>query len=410
MTRADPPARMTPEAASAAVVDAARRHGFHRVALVPVEPPRRAELYRAWLADGRHGEMAYLAAPDHVGPRADLRAVLSEVRTLVVVALAHDRGPPPPAAGAGPAPLRGQIARYAAGDDYHVVMKARLAAVADDVARAAGRPVAARACVDTAPVLEREWAERGGLGFVAKNTMLIAPGLGSYVLLGELLLDLEAAPTAPAEPPPPRCGTCRACLDACPTGAFADAYVLDARRCISYLTIEHAGPIPRDLRAAMGTWVFGCDVCQEVCPWNAAERTAPGALAARDLDHRLPDLAALATLGANQLRHFVRRTALRRLDRARLRRNVAVALGNSGDPRALPALAALAADSAALVRGHAAWAIGRLAALGAADSDAARALLEPLAADPDPAVGDEARAAVDQVPSPPAGAADKATT
>jgi epoxyqueuosine reductase len=403
---------MTPEAARDAVVEAARRHGFHRVALVPVEPPRRADLYRAWLAAGRHGEMAYLAAPDHVGPRADLRAVLSEVRTLVVVALAHDRGPPPPAPGA-PAPVRGRIARYAAGDDYHVVMKARLAAVADDVARAAGAPVAARACVDTAPVLEREWAERGGLGFIAKNTMLIAPGLGSYVLLGELLLGLDAAPTAPAEPPPPRCGSCRACLDACPTGAFQGAYVLDARRCISYLTIEHAGAIPRALRPAMGTWVFGCDVCQEVCPYNAADRTAGGAVPARDLDHRLPDLARLAGLGANQLRRFVRRTALRRIDRARLRRNVAVALGNSGDARALAALAALAADPAALVRGHAAWAIARLVALGAIVPDAARALLAPLAADPDPEVRAEAAAALADLAQRPDGApapAGKLTT
>src|SRR5207249_2510529 len=150
--------------------------------------------------------------------------------------------------------------------------------------------------------------ERGGLGFVAKNTMLIAPGLGSYVVLGELLLDVELAATAPEAPPKPRCGSCTACLDACPTRAFTDAYVLDARRCISYLTIEHQGAIPRELRAAIGTWVFGCDVCQEVCPFNAgAGEPADPLLRPRTPEHALPDLLALAGKGANQLRQLVRR-------------------------------------------------------------------------------------------------------
>jgi epoxyqueuosine reductase len=360
---------ISPEAARDVIVDAARRAGFHRVALIPVEPPRRHELYTDWLARGAHGEMAYLAAPDHVSARADLRAVLSEVRTLVVVALAyeHRRGPS--------LPMHGQLARYAAGEDYHLVMKAKLAAVADELARAVGSPIVARPCVDSAPLLEREWAERGGLGFVAKNTMLIAPGLGSYVLLGELLVDVDAAPTAPAEPPKPRCGSCTACLDACPTRAFTDAYVLDARRCISYLTIEQPAAIPRELRAAIGTWVFGCDVCQEVCPWNAADHHPADALAPRDARHAAPDLIELAFAPSNQLRQFVKRTALRRLGRQQLLRNVAVALGNTGDARARDALVHLLADSHALVRGHAAWALARLVALGAITPGVARAAI-----------------------------------
>jgi epoxyqueuosine reductase len=259
--------------------------------------------------------------------------------------------------------LRGRIARYARGEDYHLVLRDRLVALADRISAELGRPVVSRPCVDTAPVLEREWAERGGLGFVAKNTMVIAPGLGSYVVLGELLLDVELPTTAPAEPTKPRCGSCRSCLDACPTQAFANAYVLDARKCISYLTIEHAGVIPRELRRAIGTWIFGCDVCQEVCPFNAGtgEPEDPQ-LRPRSVDHALPDLVALAYINTNQMRQFVRRTALRRTPRASLLRNVAVALGNTGDPAAIPALVHLLANPHPLVRLHAAWALGELGA------------------------------------------------
>ena len=360
------------------VIAIAKELGFHRAAVVPVEPVRRHALYASWLAAGMHGEMAYLASPEHTKPRADLRALAAAARTLVVVALAYDRADPIVPAGAL---VRGKLARYARGEDYHLVVRDRLVALADRIAHELGRPVASRPCVDSAPVLEREWAERAGIGFVAKNTMLIAPGLGSYVVLGELLIDAELAPTAPEQPPRPRCGACRSCLDACPTGAFVDAYVLDARRCISYLTIEHRGAIPRELRPAIGTWVFGCDVCQEVCPFNAGSGAGAGdpGLAPRSLDHALPDLVALAAKGANQLRRLIKRTALRRVPRGALLRNVAVALGNTGDPRAIPALVGLLGHPAAVVRGHAAWALGEL---GAAEVLAAYE-------DRDPAVADE---------------------
>ena len=353
---------MTAATGAALIADLGRELGFARAAVVPIEPPRRHALYRSWLASGHAGTMAYLAAPEHVAQRGDLRALLATARSLIVVALAYDRADPIPP----DALLRGKIARYARGEDYHLVMRDRLVALADRIAAALGQPVASRPCVDSAPVLEREWAERAGVGFVAKNTMLIAPGLGSYVVLGELLVDAELAPTAPTAPPRPRCGACRSCLDACPTGAFVDAYVLDARRCISYLTIEHRGAIPRELRPAIGTWVFGCDVCQEVCPFNAGSAAGEGAvdpgLRPRSLDHALPDLVALAARGANQLRRLVKRTALRRVPRDALLRNVAVALGNTGDPRAIPALVGLLGHSAAVVRGHAVWALGELGA------------------------------------------------
>ncbi|HEU0034129.1 MAG TPA: tRNA epoxyqueuosine(34) reductase QueG [Kofleriaceae bacterium] len=333
--------------------------GFARVAVVPVEPPRRHDLYASWLAAGHAGEMQYLAAPAHVEPRRDLRQLLADARSLIVVALAYQREDPVPA----DALVRGRIARYARGEDYHLVMRDKLVALADRLAGELGRSVASRPCVDSAPVLEREWAERGGLGFVAKNTMLIAPGLGSYVVLGELLVDVELPITAPDAVTKPRCGTCTACLDACPTRAFVDAYTLDARRCISYLTIEHHGVIDRALRPLIGTWVFGCDVCQEVCPFNAGHGAAADPmLRPRSVEHALPDLIALATKPSNQLRQFVKRTAMRRVPRAVLLRNVAIALGNTGAPAAIPALVALVGDAQPLVRGHAAWALGQLAA------------------------------------------------
>jgi len=347
-----------------------RELGFVRTAIVPIEPPRRHALYESWLAAGHAGEMTYLAAPAHVAQRADLRTLLATARSLIVVALAYDRTDPIPAG----ALLRGKIARYARGEDYHLVMRDRLVVLADRIADALGRPVASRPCVDSAPVLERAWAERGGLGFIAKNTMVIAPGIGSYLVLGELLVDAELAPTAPSEPPRPRCGTCRSCLDACPTQAFVDAYVLDARRCISYLTIEHHGVIPRELRASIGTWVFGCDVCQEVCPFNAGAGPAASEvdplLRPRSVEHALPDLVALAAKGANQLRQLVKRTALRRVPRDALLRNVAIALGNTHDARAIPALVALLGHRAPLVRGHAVWALGELGATGVLDAHA----------------------------------------
>jgi epoxyqueuosine reductase len=392
---------MNPEALRDHVIASARRHGFHRVGIVPVEPTRRGDLYRDWLAAGHHGEMAYLATAEHLAGRADPRALLDGARTVIVVALAYGKDAPPPPPGTA---VRGVIARYARGTDYHMIVRDRLRAVADELAAALGRPVASRVCVDSAPLAERELAERAGLGFTAKNTMVIAPGLGSYVVLGELLVDADLAATEP----PARdkgCGGCRACLDACPTGAFVDAFVLDARRCISYLTIEHDGAIPPPLRRAVGHRIFGCDVCQEVCPYNAAapDRHAPAAeLTARDVEHAFPDLVALAAAGANQLRQFVKRTALRRVDRRRLLRNVAVALGNSGDARAVPAVLALLAHPEALVRGHAAWALAELAEVGAIPpAEAAAALAAATAAETDPDARTELRDAAERPRSPP---------
>jgi epoxyqueuosine reductase len=390
------PSETAPAISAAALAALGKELGFARIAIVPIEPPRRHALYRSWLEAEYAGAMAYLATPEHVAGRADLRSLLGSARSLIVVAMAYDRTSPVPADSL----LRGKIARYARGEDYHLVMRDRLVALADRVAAQIGRPVASRPCVDSAPILEREWAERAGLGFVAKNTLVIAPGIGSYVVLGELLIDAELPATAPSEPARARCGSCRNCLDACPTQAFVDAYVLDARRCISYLTIEQHGAIPRELRASIGTWVFGCDICQEVCPFNAGSSRTAGEidplLRPRSIEHALPDLVALAAKGSNQLRQLVKRTAMRRAPRDVLLRNVAVALGNTGDRRAIPALVALLGHRAALVRGHAAWALGEL---GAGEILAAHK-------DDDPFVADELSAALRtaatrQTPPPP---------
>jgi len=241
-------------------------------------------------------------------------------------------------------------------------------------------------CVDTAPLLEHEIARAAGLGFSGKSTLTIVPGLGSYVLLGELITELELTPSEPVKA---GCGGCRACLDACPTGAFVDAHVLDARRCISYLTIENQGVIPRELRSRLGTRVFGCDVCQEVCPFNASSTPKPGA---PELEPRPAlatlDLVGLLELGAAGYRKLVRRTALRRVTRDTLARNAAVALGNTRDERAVPPLArALGSHSSPLVRAHAAWALGELGELA---TDARNALAQAAAGDADADVREEA--------------------
>jgi epoxyqueuosine reductase len=295
-----------------------------------------------WLAQGRAGEMGYLAR----APRHAPRALLAEARSVIVAAL-----PCPPAGDRLPA---GAIARYAHGRDYHHELWARLQALAGRCASLAGGPLATRVAVDTAPLLERALARRAGLAFVGKSTMAVIPGAGSHVLLGELLVEL-ALPAD--EPAPPRCGRCHACLTACPTQALVAPFVLDARRCIAYLTIEHKGAIPLALRPLMGARLAGCDACQDACPYNRRGQAAAGPRA-DDVAARFVDVLLL---GSAAYRRFVADSALRRLSRAQLARNAAVALGNLGAPSALPALVQAATRHASpLVRGHAAWALGRL--------------------------------------------------
>jgi epoxyqueuosine reductase len=348
---------VTPAELGQMVRDEATQLGFARVGFAPAQAWERHAFYASWLADGHAGEMAYLHDGSEL--RRSPAALLEGARTVVSVALSYAHPELVPVERLA----RGRIARYARGDDYHTVMKPRLARLAERVAERLGRPIAWRACVDTAHLLEREAASAAGVGFIAKNTLVIAPGLGSWLLLGELLVDVAIAGEDTSPESAPRCGRCRACLDACPTGAFTDAYTLDARRCISYLTIEHRGAIPRDLRPLMGDWIAGCDVCQEVCPFNQSEcaRSGGDARFAPAVERSLPSLVALLGMGAARFRKWVRRTALRRIHRAQLLRNVAVALGNVGGPAEVPALHAALQQETPLVRAHLAWALGQIA-------------------------------------------------
>lgn len=336
--------------------------GFDLAGVAAPHPSPETEFFRDWLAAGHAGEMTYLAEGEEA--RVDPRRVLDGVRSIVCVGLVYDPGPvDPERRGAA------RVARYAGGDDYHEVLGGRLEALAVGLEALAGRRLRTRAYVDTGPVLERVLAARAGLGWIGKNACLIHPRLGSWLFLGVLFTDLDLAESAPE---PDRCGSCRACLDACPTEAFVAPHVLDARRCLAYTTIELAGPIPEALREGQGARVFGCDVCQEVCPWNQRESRRippdPFALRARLAPRREwvhPDLAWLLTLGEDAWRGVTRRTALRRAKRRALLRNALVAAGNSGDGSLVPLVRAHAEGEDALLAEHARWALARL---GAADA------------------------------------------
>jgi len=329
--------------------------GFDLAGIADAVPRPETEFLRDWLARGFGGEMAYLAR--RVEERVDPRRVLDGARSIVVVGLIYD-----PERSAVDSAGTAAIARYAGGDDYHDVMLDRRRALESGLAAMVDAPIASRAYVDTGPVQERVFAAYAGLGWIGKNTCLIHPRHGSYLFLGVLLTDLALEPDTRE---PDHCGTCTACLDACPTDAFAAAYELDATRCISYATIEARGPIPESMRAAHGNWVFGCDICQEVCPWNERfTRTAEEeAYRVREgLDG--PSLVELADqllgLDDSGFRELFRDSPIKRAKRAGLLRNVCVALGNWGAAEAVPVLVRALDDAQALVRGHAAWALGRI--------------------------------------------------
>jgi len=357
--------------------------GFDLAALVPVAdsgyvergPPRRSALhhdraadsYRSWIAAGFHGEMAYLARPDALASRSRPEDLLPGLQSILVTGISYHTAPLSPTLLGDPS--RAVIAGFARGDDYHEVVRDKLQRVARSVLHQADQGTGYRAGVDTIPILERALAAEAGLGFIGKNTCLINPRMGSWLFLGELLLTLgfpdDAWSSGGFSPSRgerlPSCGRCTRCIEACPTGALTSPYTMDARRCISYLTVELKGPVPHEMRPIIGNRVFGCDICQEVCPWNrrfaraAAEPAfAPG--------HHLtsPHLLDLMALDDAAFSRLFRGSPVKRAKRRGLLRNAAIALGNWGSPMATPALIGALHDPEVLVRGHAAWALGRI--------------------------------------------------
>jgi epoxyqueuosine reductase len=332
--------------------------GFARVGVCPAHPPADGERLRGWIEGGRHGSMRWMERT--LPERLDPRHLLPGARSVLVAALSY--APPAPAAEPPPpsTPLCGRVSIYARGRDYHRVLIRRLEALRRELEqRHPG--CGTRVCVDSSPLLERYWAQASGVGWIGKNTNLIVQGLGSYVFLGALLCELDLGSETPGID---RCGSCRRCLDACPTGAFDGPHQLDSRRCISYLTIEHRGEIEPALAEQMGGWVFGCDDCQTVCPWNRF--AVPAGVAEFDDRpiERLP-LAELSELDEPQFDALTRGRGLRRAGRGGLRRNALIALGNSGDPRARAPLIRALSDPDPALRRQAERALSRLERAGA---------------------------------------------
>lgn len=330
----------------------ARDLGFEQVGIARVGPLPRAEFLGEWLARAYQGEMGYMARDPQ--RRADPARYDPGAKSVICVAQNYYTGPRP---ATGPADA--VISRYAWGRDYHDVLGERLLELRDFIAARGAR---ARICVDTSAVLEKLWARQAGLGWQGKHTNLISRELSSWFFLGEILVDAELEPDpAFAED---HCGTCAACIDVCPTRAIVAPYVLDARKCISYLTIEHRGPIPLELRPLMGNLVFGCDLCLDVCPWNKfAQVTRDPAFQPRP-DLSAPKLVEFLGMTDAGFRARFKGSPILRAKRGGFLRNVCVALGNSRDPSAIPALTEKGlTDPDPLVREHAAWAVERLQAL-----------------------------------------------
>jgi epoxyqueuosine reductase len=325
--------------------------GFDLAGIARADAPRELGFFAEWVARGYAGEMAYLTS--QVGKRSDLRAAFPWARSVLCVALQYDT-PHPYSTEA--ARERGWISRYAWGDDYHDVKTSMLDRLLARWREAAG-PFEARAYVDTGPIVERAFAAAAGLGSWGKNTCLLHPEHGSWFFLGEIVSELDLPGDAPR---PDMCGSCTACLDACPTGALRAPYALDATRCISYLTIELRGAMAEERRAGVGRHVFGCDICQDVCPWNRKRRKLGGAAFEPREGALAPDLAGLAALDPEGFDRRFRASPLRRAKRRGLLRNVSVALANTGDHSHGPALERLSDDPDPVVREHARWALRRL--------------------------------------------------
>ena len=382
---------MPPEELTRRLKALATELGFSLAGVAPAVRAPGADRLDEWLAYGYAGQMGYLAdrrdAYDHPS------GVLDGAKSVLMLTLDYLTEEPEP-----PEPGEARVSRYAWGDaDYHDLIRPKLHQLADTL-REWAPGATARGVVDTAPLMERDFAQLAGLGWIGKNTLLLSRELGSTVFLAEILTDLDL-PTGDRSAD--HCGSCTSCLDRCPTKAFPAPYVLDARRCISYLTIEYRGVIDRELRSAMGAWIFGCDICQDVCPWNkfAQAATAAGARAAADLTS--PDLAHLMTLDADAFRERFRRSPIWRAGRDGFLRNVAIALGNSRCEEAVAPLRLGLEDGSPLVRLHAAWALGEASEGQPYAADVRARLLARREIENDEAVRDEIDHASDRLSADP---------
>jgi epoxyqueuosine reductase len=330
--------------------------GFDLCGIAPVEGFRELQFMQEWLGRGYAGEMQYLHRS--AGRRADVRAVMPSARSVICLATVYNTDRPYSTQVSEPSTAL--IARYAWGDDYHDVIQRRMEALLEWMRSEAGESFDARAYVDTGPVQERVYAQYAGLGWIGRNTCLINELAGSWLFLSEIICSLPLQPDAPALD---QCGTCSLCINACPTGALVEPYVLDATRCLSYLTIELKGSIPEEHRADVGSHAYGCDLCQEVCPWNAtpAEATPTETAWLPRARFDAPSLAALWRTPDAELRASLKKSAMTRAGVKRLRRNVAVCAGATADPDALAALREVDEPTCAdpLVEEHVAWALER---------------------------------------------------
>ncbi|MBI3024823.1 MAG: tRNA epoxyqueuosine(34) reductase QueG [Candidatus Tectomicrobia bacterium] len=372
-------AEISPADLARAAKDLARRHGFDLAGVAPPELGGAYGRYREWLGLGYAGEMAYLRRRPEA--RSDLRRVWPETRSALVVAIRYRAEEAPPS----PAVLPGKIASYAHGGDYHKFLKKRLVRLLRGL-KELDPGIDGRSYVDTGPILERDLAVRAGLGWQGKNSLLLHRSLGSYFFLGTLLLNRPLTPDAPSEEE--HCGSCTRCIEACPTGAIVAPGVVDARRCISYLTIELRGPMPRELRPFVGAHFFGCDICQEVCPWNTDAPPAAEPRFAPRAGARSPDLLGLLEMDEGAFAKRFRGTPVMRSRYDGFLRNVAVAVGNTGGGEAVEPLMRTLRHRVILARGHAAWALGRVGRrLGA---EPLRPILEGrLESEPNPWVREE---------------------
>ncbi|RPH58723.1 MAG: tRNA epoxyqueuosine(34) reductase QueG [Chloroflexi bacterium] len=349
---------MTPAELAQQIKEHARQIGFTLAGITVPEPPQHIDVYRRWLEAGRHAQMAYLADKTAIERRADPRLILPDCRSILVLGTPYSNpgAASPPNETESPS---GRLAAYAWGADYHLVLPERLRALVKFIEEKVGHPVPNRWYTDTGPILERDLAQRAGLGWIGKNTCLINPHSGSCFLLAEILLGLGLPPDQPFTAD--HCGSCTRCLDACPTRCILPDRTIDASRCISYLTIENKAEIPAELRPKLGNWVFGCDTCQVACPWNIrfAPKTSDPAFAPRPgvANPVLAGELALTPQGFNQK---FKDSPLKRAKRRGYLRNVAVAAGNARETNLLSALKNARQDDEPLIREHAQWAINQL--------------------------------------------------